>query len=53
MNLKWGPNHAADPIVTKWARNEDGGIVVNEGKFTYSRLLHFIVLLRLQVLLII
>jgi len=27
---KWGPNHAADPIVTKWARNEDGGIVVNE-----------------------
>lgn len=21
---KWGPNHAADPIVTRWKRNSDG-----------------------------
>ena len=52
MNLKWGPNHAADPIVTKWARNEDGGIVVNEGKLSSSRTSHFIVF-RLKILLMI
>ncbi len=23
---RFGPNHAADPVVTKWARNEDGSI---------------------------
>jgi len=24
---KWGPNHAADPIVTRWKREEDGQVV--------------------------
>ena len=24
---RWGPNHAADPIVTRWKRNEQGKIV--------------------------
>ncbi|EDW68843.2 ADP-ribose pyrophosphatase, mitochondrial [Drosophila virilis] len=24
---RWGPNHAADPIVTRWKRNENGEIV--------------------------
>lgn len=26
---RWGPNHAADPIVTRWKRNEDGAILKN------------------------
>lgn len=24
---RWGPNHAADPIVTRWQREEDGQVV--------------------------
>ena len=24
---RWGPNHAADPIVTRWKREEDGQVV--------------------------
>jgi len=27
---KWGPNHAADPIVTRWKRDGEGQVVVNE-----------------------
>ncbi|XP_058465432.1 ADP-ribose pyrophosphatase, mitochondrial [Malaya genurostris] len=27
---RWGPNHAADPIVTKWKINEHGHHVINE-----------------------
>ncbi|KAK3785345.1 hypothetical protein RRG08_045570 [Elysia crispata] len=27
---RWGPNHAADPIVTRWKRNDKGQIVVDE-----------------------
>jgi len=27
---KWGPNHAADPIVTRWKRDGEGRIVTNE-----------------------
>lgn len=27
---KWGPNHAADPIVTTWKRDQDNNIVHNE-----------------------
>ena len=27
---KWGPNHAADPIVTRWRRNQAGEIIKNE-----------------------
>ncbi|XP_034656777.1 ADP-ribose pyrophosphatase, mitochondrial isoform X1 [Drosophila subobscura] len=26
---RWGPNHAADPIVTRWKRNSNGEIVAN------------------------
>lgn len=26
---RWGPNHAADPVVTRWKRLEDGNIEVN------------------------
>ena len=26
---KWGPNHAADPIVTRWKKNEYNQPVVN------------------------
>ena len=24
---RWGPNHAADPIVTRWQREEGGQVV--------------------------
>uniref|UniRef100_A0A1B0C9E7 Putative transient receptor potential-related channel 7 n=1 Tax=Lutzomyia longipalpis TaxID=7200 RepID=A0A1B0C9E7_LUTLO len=27
---RWGPNHAADPIVTRWKRTESGEIVRNQ-----------------------
>ena len=27
---KWGPNHAADPIVTKWKRDQLGSRVLDE-----------------------
>jgi len=27
---KWGPNHAADPIVTRWKRDESGVIIVSQ-----------------------
>jgi len=27
---RWGPNHAADPIVTRWKRNEEGEIIRND-----------------------
>ncbi|XP_069967073.1 putative nudix hydrolase 6 [Bactrocera oleae] len=26
---RWGPNHAADPIVTRWKRNADGNVSIN------------------------
>jgi len=29
---KWGPNHAADPIVTRWKRDEKGQIVRHSGE---------------------
>lgn len=28
---RFGPNHAADPVVTKWKRDDDGNVVVDEG----------------------
>ncbi|PVD32988.1 hypothetical protein C0Q70_08436 [Pomacea canaliculata] len=28
---RWGPNHAADPIVTRWKRNISGEVVNGEG----------------------
>ena len=27
MYCRWGPNHAADPIVTRWKRSINGEIV--------------------------
>jgi len=27
---RWGPNHAADPVVTRWKRGEDGEIMKDE-----------------------
>ena len=29
---RWGPNHAADPIVTRWKRDGDGKVVMVGGK---------------------
>ena len=29
---KWGPNHAADPIVTRWKRDPAGNKVSSDGK---------------------
>ena len=29
---RWGPNHAADPIVTRWKRDDKGDKVMVEGK---------------------
>ena len=29
---KWGPNHAADPIVTRWKRDSGGGEVANDAE---------------------
>jgi ADP-ribose pyrophosphatase len=28
---RWGPNHAADPIVTRWKRSDSGDVVMNPG----------------------
>lgn len=28
---RWGPNHAADPIVSTFKRNDQGEIVINPG----------------------
>ncbi|XP_059176213.1 ADP-ribose pyrophosphatase, mitochondrial-like [Physella acuta] len=30
---RWGPNHAADPIVTRWKRNEKGEKLQKDGKY--------------------
>lgn len=27
---RWGPNHAADPIVTRWKRDNSGKILTDE-----------------------
>ncbi|KAL3858491.1 hypothetical protein ACJMK2_013079 [Sinanodonta woodiana] len=27
---RWGPNHAADPIVTRWERDENGKVITDE-----------------------
>lgn len=27
---RWGPNHAADPILTRWKRDKDGHRIINE-----------------------
>ncbi|XP_014237368.1 putative nudix hydrolase 6 [Trichogramma pretiosum] len=37
---RWGPNHAADPVVTRWKRNQDNSITVNE--ITNKPILQFV-----------
>lgn len=27
---RWGPNHAADPIITRWKRDPDGRVIADE-----------------------
>lgn len=29
---KWGPNHAADPVVTRWRKNSSGKTEMADGK---------------------
>lgn len=29
---RWGPNHAADPVVTRWKRNSSGDKIIKGGK---------------------
>merc|ERR1712055_20452 len=41
---KWGPNHAADPIVTRWKR-EEGGQVVSDAE-TGKQVLEFVAIQR-------
>jgi len=41
---KWGPNHAADPVVTRWKRSELGEKVVNES--TGKPILEFVCIQR-------
>ena len=41
---RWGPNHAADPIVTRWKRSEGGDIVKNSE--TAKNVLEFVCIQR-------
>ncbi|XP_022101086.1 ADP-ribose pyrophosphatase, mitochondrial-like [Acanthaster planci] len=41
---KWGPNHAADPLVTRWKRDESGTEVVDP--VTKKKILQFIAICR-------
>lgn len=34
---RWGPNHAADPIVTRWKRDEKERIVENPDSNKYAK----------------
>lgn len=36
---RWGPNHAADPIVTRWKRNQNGQCIINEQSLKYLKLI--------------
>lgn len=29
---RWGPNHAADPVVTRWKRDENGFLIIRDDK---------------------
>jgi len=42
---RWGPNHAADPIVTRWKRDKDGKTKVVNDK-TSKPILEFVSILR-------
>lgn len=37
---KWGPNHAADPIVTRWKRDENGDVITD--KLSNKPILQFV-----------
>ncbi|XP_078332506.1 transient receptor potential cation channel subfamily M member-like 2 isoform X3 [Crassostrea virginica] len=39
---RYGPNHCGDPVVTRWKRNEDGDLVMKEGK----KVLEFVAIFR-------
>lgn len=39
---RWGPNHAADPIVTRWKRDSSSSIITKDGK----RVLEFVAVKR-------
>lgn len=41
---RWGPNHAADPIVTRWKRDNTGTVEVNE--HTGKAILQFVAIQR-------
>ncbi|XP_077976552.1 ADP-ribose pyrophosphatase, mitochondrial-like isoform X2 [Styela clava] len=41
---KWGPNHAADPIVTRWRRDKNGDVLKDEN--TGRPILQFVAVLR-------
>ncbi|KAK2583048.1 hypothetical protein KPH14_009086 [Odynerus spinipes] len=41
---RWGPNHAADPIVTRWKRNKDGTLETD--KSTKKPILQFVAVQR-------
>lgn len=39
---RWGPNHAVDPIVSRWKRGKDGNVMTMGGK----PVLEFVAILR-------
>ncbi|CAN8021972.1 unnamed protein product [Ixodes persulcatus] len=41
---RWGPNHAADPVVTRWKKDADGKVVVNNN--TQRPVLQFVAIAR-------
>lgn len=41
---RWGPNHAADPIVTRWKRNNDGVLEID--KNTKKQVIQFVAIQR-------
>lgn len=43
---RWGPNHAADPIVTRWKRDEQGNILKHPS--SNKPILQFVAILRLH-----
>ena len=43
---KWGPNHAADPVVTRWKRDDNGQIFLHPK--TNKPVLQFVSIQRLD-----
>lgn len=40
---RWGPNHAADPIVTRWKRSAEGNVITNTFTQKYLNYIHYII----------